>query len=145
MALLSGATACQQPPARSVTAEYLAGMEDAIQRMQPRQLPTIIVTWSKDALELGQCRRIAGEAIIYLHLGVIADRAQSADQVRALTAEVLAHELGHAELSCTDADHAALLPHAHRLSKAERPRRPDNEGPDVKRSYVWETEFRNLP
>jgi len=105
-------------------------MEEALERMQPKRIPTIIVTWDKRELELGQCRRIAGEAIVYLHVGVIADRAKDALEARALIADVLAHELGHAELTCSDADHGLLLPRAHRLTP---------EAPSLRRSYVWET------
>lgn len=121
--------ACGQKPARSATAEYLAGIEEAIERMQPKRMPTLIVTFDKDELEMGQCRRIAGQPFVYLHLGAIADRAGSPIEARALIAEVLAHELGHAELTCSDADHALLLPRAHRLSSDEA---------RLHRSYVWQ-------
>lgn len=115
--------------ARSPTAEYWAGIQEGIERMQPTHMPTIIVTFDKDALDMGQCRRIAGETIVYLHLAAIADRTSSPAEARALIAEVVAHELGHAELTCSDADHALLLPRAHRLSRDEA---------RLHRSYVWE-------
>ncbi|HET9929092.1 MAG TPA: hypothetical protein VFQ35_00310 [Polyangiaceae bacterium] len=121
--------ACTKETVRSPTAEYLSGIQEAIERMQPTRMPTLIVTFDKDALEMGQCRRIAGETIVYLHLGAIADRTSSPTEARALIAEVLAHELGHAELTCSDADHGLLLPHARRLSRDEA---------RLHRSYVWQ-------
>ena len=120
---------CGHAPPRSPTAEYLAGIEEAIERMQPKHMPTLIVTFDKDELEMGQCRRIAGQAFVYLHLGVITDRVDSPLEARALIAEVLAHELGHAELTCSDADHAVLLPRARRIHSDEA---------RLTRSYVWQ-------
>lgn len=120
--------ACGHQTERSATAEYLAGIQEAIERMHPKRMPTLIVTFDADALEFGQCRRIAGEAIVYLHLGVIADRTNSPTEARALISEVLAHELGHAELTCSDADHALLLPRAQRRARDD----------GLQRSYVWQ-------
>jgi hypothetical protein len=107
-------------------------MTDAIDHAHVEQLPTIVVTWDKDQDELGQCRRIAGVPIIYLNVGTIVESTDSPEQARQLISEVLTHELGHARLTCSDADHA-VLPRAKRLTAA---------APALRRMFAWEAGYR---
>jgi len=114
--LASVLTGCAASPTQSPISEYVAGIKDAIDSSQPERVPTLVVTWDPAEAELGQCRRIAGQTVIYLHVGRILDSAATVAEARSLITEVLVHELAHARLTCTDADHARLPPPAPRIA-----------------------------
>ncbi|HET9954988.1 MAG TPA: hypothetical protein VFQ61_10815 [Polyangiaceae bacterium] len=122
--------ACTHHPPSHTAAEYLGGIQDALSATQPRILPTLIITWEADEPDLGQCKRVSGEVVIYLHMGRILQAARSESEVRPLVAEVLSHELAHANMTCTDADHYRM----------PRPSVVGLEKPDgLKRRFAWET------
>lgn len=105
--LLFGCTGAQ--PANPI-AEYLRGVEDAVRQAAPERMPTIVVTWNEDAPGFGACRIVAGERLVYVHAGRILRVARTVEEARSLITDVLVHELGHAALSCSDADHQELAP-----------------------------------
>jgi hypothetical protein len=121
--------ACSPTQMQSPISEYVAGIKDAIDTAQPDRLPTLVVTWDPGEAELGQCKRIAGEPVVYLHVGRILDSSDTVEQTRALIAEVLVHELAHARLTCTDADHAILPPPVRRLPRTS---------PSLLKQYSWD-------
>lgn len=122
-------TACAPAQKQSPVSEYVAGIKDAIDSAQPERVPTLVVTWDPAEIELGQCRRVAGQPVVYLHVGRILDSANTVEEARALIAEVLVHELAHARLTCTDADHTQLPPPARRVPRG---------APTLLKQYAWD-------
>jgi hypothetical protein len=122
---------CAQRNIKNPLTEYLAGMSDAVERVQPAHVPTLIMTWDLQRNELGQCKRIDGEPVIYVHVGRIREQTRSVEEARELIAEVLAHELGHAQLTCSDRDHAVLARVTPRTRVVDPPTR-------LNISYAWE-------
>jgi hypothetical protein len=123
--------ACAQHHAKNPLTEYLAGMSDAVERVQPAHVPTLIMTWDLQSNELGQCKRIDGEPVIYIHVGRIREQTRSVREARELITEVLVHELGHARLTCSDRDHAVLARVTPRTRVVDPPTR-------LNISYAWE-------
>jgi hypothetical protein len=120
---------CAPALKQSPVSEYVAGIKDAIDSAQPQRIPTLVVTWGAAEVELGQCKRIAGQTVVYLNVGKITDSVGTVEEARALIAEVLLHELAHARLTCSDADHAHLPLPAPRAV-------PDT--PSVLKRYAWD-------
>jgi hypothetical protein len=123
------AISCAATPTQSPISEYVAGIKDAIDSSQPERLPTLVVTWDAAEAELGQCRRIAGQTVVYLHVGRILESAATVAEARSLITEVLVHELAHARLTCTDADHAHLPAPAARMA---------HKSPTLLKQYAWD-------
>lgn len=93
--------------------QYLLGVRDAVAEAQanhPNSLapPDIYVDLTTRGDELGSCRVIAGRRVVYLYVASILKRTRSTAEARLKIAEVLAHELSHAALTCSDADHSTL-------------------------------------
>jgi hypothetical protein len=128
-ALASVTTGCAAQPRQSPISEYVAGIKDAIDSSPPARLPTLVVTWDPAEVELGQCRRIAGQIVVYLHVGRILESAATVAEARSLITEVLVHELAHARLTCTDADHAHLPQPAPRIA---------HKSPTLLKQYAWD-------
>lgn len=92
---------------------YLLGVNDGIREAQanhPSSLapPDVYVDMTTRGEELGSCRVIADRRVVYLYVASILGRVRNATEARLKIAEVLAHELGHAALTCSDADHSEL-------------------------------------
>jgi hypothetical protein len=100
--------ACSSAPKSDPMAEYIEGVKLATIRMEPNEMPMMVLTWDIDQHNLGQCRRVAGQPVVYLHLGKILEATKNVEEARELIAEVLTHELGHARLTCSDDDHRVL-------------------------------------
>jgi hypothetical protein len=122
-------SACGGAPKQSPLSEYVAGIQDAIVSTQPERVPTLVVTWDPGEVELGQCKRIAGQPVVYLHIGKILDSANTVEEARTLIAEVLVHELAHARLTCSDADHAQLPRPTPRVPRG---------APTLLKQYAWD-------
>lgn len=122
-------TACGAAPRQSPLSEYVAGIQDAIASTQPERVPTLVVTWDPGEVELGQCKRIAGQPVVYLHIGRILDSANTVEEARTLISEVLVHELAHARLTCSDADHAQLPRPTPRIPRG---------APTLLKQYAWD-------
>lgn len=93
--------------------EYLMGVEDAVlenQMAYPHVGPPPIIVVDFETLDqgLGKCSVIEGDKYIYVYIAAIMKQAKSVREGRLLIAEVLSHELGHAALTCSDADHEVL-------------------------------------
>lgn len=84
--------------------QYLLGVRDAVAEAPP----DIYVDLTTRGDELGSCRVIAGRRVVYLYVASILKRTRSTAEARLKIAEVLAHELSHAALTCSDADHSTL-------------------------------------
>jgi hypothetical protein len=94
----------------SPVGEYLMGVEDALLEHAHNHPdgslpPTIIVDFNPEAKDFGACSTVAGVRYITIYVGAIMKHARTPREGRLLIAEVLAHELGHAALTCTDQDH----------------------------------------
>ena len=120
-------SACAPAKTTNPMAEYFEGIKRAASPLDPKKMPTMVLTWDSDQPDLGQCRRVAGEPVVYLHMGKILESARSVQEAEDLIAEVLTHELGHARLTCSDDDHRILPKRSIAAEKSI-----------VTRSYTWD-------
>jgi hypothetical protein len=94
-------------PATRTLDQYVAGAVDAVEQAAPTEPPTIVVDWRHEG-PMGECKRIDGAPIVYLYPRVILRAARTTQEARSLIRDVLAHELAHAVLSCSDKDHEVM-------------------------------------
>ncbi len=93
--------------------QYLLGVRDGIAEAQheyPSALipPDVYVDMTTVGDELGACKAIAGKRVVYLYVASILKRTRSTQEARLKIAQVLTHELAHAALTCSDADHSRI-------------------------------------
>jgi hypothetical protein len=86
-----------------------AEAEDATCEPYSGSPPEVLVSWREDDGPLGTCRRVDGIPLVTIYPLRIIRQAQDVAQGRLLIGQVVAHELQHARLTCTDADHAGSL------------------------------------
>lgn len=94
--------------------QYLLGVRDGIAEAQMRHPstqapPDVYVDLSTRGSRLGSCRIVAGRRVVTLYVAAIIQQTRSTREARLRIGEVLAHELIHAGLTCSDADHTANL------------------------------------
>lgn len=106
-ALLFGLLLAGCAHAPSPLSEYVAGAVDAVKQTGLQQPPDIYVSWEQTG-SMGSCKTIAGRRIVYIRPHVILRAARTTQEARSLITDVLAHELAHAALSCSDTDHQVI-------------------------------------
>lgn len=86
-----------------------AEAEDATCTPYSGSPPEVLVSWREDDGPLGTCRRVDGIPLVTIYPRRIIRQAQDVAHGRLLIGQVVAHELQHARLTCTDADHEGSL------------------------------------
>lgn len=87
---------------------YLAGIGDGLRRARAEQPPRIEVSWTRGHRYLGTCRMVEGVPVIQINVADILDQSGSDIDAREQIARVTEHEVLHARLTCSDADHPAI-------------------------------------
>lgn len=87
---------------------YLAGIGDGLRRANTDAPPRIEVSWTRGHRHLGTCRMVEGVPVVQINVADILDQSESLADAREQIARVTEHEVLHARLTCSDADHPAI-------------------------------------
>jgi hypothetical protein len=99
---------CASCATQTATGEYLRGVEEGIAAAHIARPPTVVIDWTRHPGPLGTCRETEVGRVITIFAGRILEQADTVQSARRLFAEVVAHELTHAALSCSARDHEEM-------------------------------------